>query len=93
MMLLEALSSFSTAYLVMFGDYLTIGYLENARGSAYAGMQIWDLHLVFAVLTMVIYLATLICPFCPKLFGKVLSLPKSLVLLLLLTFSGVYVLP
>jgi hypothetical protein len=86
MMLLAAVSSFITAYLVIDGRYIPIGYQQSPAGTAYAGMEVWDLHHVFIVLTVTIYLVAIICLFWPKLFGKMLSLPKSLGLLLGLLF-------
>lgn len=86
MILLAAIASFITAYLVMFGRYIPVGYQQDTSGTAYAGMEIWDLHHVSTVLTVVIYLVAMICLFWPKLFGKMLSLPKALGLLIGLVF-------
>lgn len=82
MILLSAVASFLTACLVMFGRYLELGYKTNAKDVAYAGMQIWDLHHVFIVLTVVLYAAALIALIWPKLFNKPLGLLKMLALLL-----------
>ncbi len=93
MMLLAGLSSFVTAYLVMFGRYLELGYKTNAADIAYAGMQIWDLHHVLTVLTLVLYACALACLFWPKLFGKPLGLPKASALLFGLTLLAVTFFP
>lgn len=77
MILLAGLSSVITAYLVMFGRYLELGYKTNAEDVAYAGMQVWDLHHVFTVLTVVLFACALIALFWPKLFGKPLGLVKA----------------
>lgn len=82
MILMAAIASFITAYLVIFGRYIPIGYQQDANGTAYAGMEIWDLHHVFIILTVVIYLVAMICLCWPKLFDKMLSLPRALGLLL-----------
>lgn len=93
MMLLGALTSFITAYLVMFGRYIKIGYKENADGIAYAGMKIWDLHHLFIVLTVLLYICAVTSFLWQKFLGKPLSLPKASVLLLGLVFLAVAFLP
>jgi len=82
MILLAAMASFITAYLVLFGRYIPVGYQQDVSDTAYAVMEIWDLHQLFIVLTLVIYLAALICLVWPKLFGKMLSQTEALGLLL-----------
>ena len=93
MMLLAALTSFITAYLVMFGRYIEIGYKESADGIAYAGMQIWDLHHPFIVLTVLLYICAAISFLWQKFLGKPLSLPKASVLLLGLVFLAMTFFP
>ena len=93
MMLLGALTSFITAYLVMFGRYITIGYKENADGIAYAGMKIWDLHHLFIVLTVLLYICATTSFLWQKFLGKPLSLPKASVLFLGLVFLAITFLP
>ncbi|MGB4811541.1 MAG: hypothetical protein WBP13_03540 [Methylophilaceae bacterium] len=93
LMLFASISAFITAILIIFGRYLEIGYKTTPDDISYAGMQIWDLHQVFTVITLVFIFCALVCFFWQKLFKKVLSLPSALLLLLLLMLWAVTFFP
>ena len=55
MLILGSLSSFVTAILMISGRYIQLDYLATPDGSAYAGMEIWGLNQVAAVITIILF--------------------------------------
>ena len=81
MTFLMSIMTFITAYLMIFGRYLALGYKVTAEDITHAGMQVWDLNQLFAVLTLLVAIIVLTTGLWSTMFGKVLSLGKAFLLL------------
>jgi hypothetical protein len=87
LLLMAGASSLITALLTFNGRYLKIGYQELPDGVASKGMEVWGLHLIFLVLTILIYICVMLCLAWPKIVkkplkkGQILSILFGLILL------------
>ena len=93
MLILGSLSSFVTAILMISGRYIQLDYLATPDGSAYAGMEIWGLNQVAAVITIILFTCAIISAAWPKAYGKPITWPKLLLILFSLLFLGMTFFP
>lgn len=90
---LASLFSFLTAVLMITGRYTQVGYQADSDGSAYAGMEIWGLNQVAAVITIILFACAIICAAWPKAYGKAITWPKLLLILFSLLLLGMTFFP
>ena len=93
MLILGSLLSFITAVLMISGRYIQLGYLATPDGNAYAGMEIWGLNEVAAVLTVIVFITAIISAVWPKVFAKNISWLQLSLSLLSLVFLGLTFFP
>ena len=93
MLILGSLSSFVTAILMISGRYIQLDYLATPDGSAYAGMEIWGLNQVAAVITIILFTCAIISAAWPKAYEKPITWPKLLLILFSLLFLGMTFFP